>query len=88
MLHWDDNKKNNNYRNLRYGTASQNGADGRRNDKYSRSETHHAAKFSNKDISEIKDLKGFVSQAEITMTYGVSKRYVYQIWSGESRQKA
>jgi hypothetical protein len=71
VLHWDGNKANNHYTNLRYGTAADNHDDERRMNKEGRILTKD-------DVIEIRSRKKTAS--ELAKFYGVSIHTIHGVW--------
>jgi len=74
-LHFDGVRKNNNLSNLRWGTPSENRQDSIRHGTLPaarRGGAHMAAKLSDDDARTIRELKSFLSQAEIARLYNVT----------------
>lgn len=71
VAHWDGNPKNNHFLNLRWASAKENKADGRRLNEY--------PKLSLTQVAEIKAKKGTISTSKLATEYGVVNSHIWRI---------
>lgn len=74
--HGDGNKTNNKLSNLRWGTRRENAADRIRHG-------GQRCKLKNKDIPEIRDLKGKLSSRKVGKFFNVNGHAISDIWTGK-----
>lgn len=83
VLHYDGNKKNNHWTNLRYGTQKENSADGMRLGEVKHGDAHATSKLSSKDVRRILRLRrNGKTQAEVASAYGIVQSCVSMIEHG------
>lgn len=85
VAHWDGNKANNFYGNLRWATRPENGADAIRLGRVRFGENHAAAKLTNEQVVEIRRryAAGGISQRPLAAEYGVSQPVISKVIRGE-----
>jgi hypothetical protein len=85
--HLDDNPLNNCVGNLAYGTQKENGRDAIANNCMTYGEIHHNAKYSNELIAKLVTARGSMTSVKAEKVFGLSSRYIREIWSGEARSR-
>jgi len=80
--HNDGNSENNNINNLRWDTHASNNADRKAHGTYPIGTDHPMAKFTNEQISKIRD--GEISRDEAMANYGISYTHFYRIKNGDT----
>lgn len=85
--HLDDNPSNNLPVNLKYGTQRENMDDAIRNDCFSYGEQHHNCVYPEAMIAELKAAKGYLTSPKAERKFGISARYIREIWAGEARTR-
>ena len=83
--HLDGDKSNNSLVNLCWGTSLENHADMKSHGTNARGDRHGRAKYTDKQIAEVRDLKGKRPRSEVAAEYGMRPHYVTRIWNGEVR---
>jgi len=83
----DRNPMNCNIDNLRWGTGKDNNLDQVLHGTRVMGEGHPNCRLSNADMEDIVKLKGFLSGAEISAIYPVSRSYIYQVWGHSSKRQ-
>jgi hypothetical protein len=83
--HWDGNRTNNALSNLRWATSTENRDDQRRHGMLLGGEKSPAAKLSNAQIDEIRELSSSLSSKEIAVRFNISDGYCREIIKGLAR---
>ena len=87
VLHWDDDSSNNRDSNLRWGTRKENHADRRRNGKELYGTDRHNGILTQDYVTAIRaEPKSYGMCARLAQQYGVSRRYIKDIRSGQKRR--
>jgi len=83
--HWDGNKLNNHYANLRWATHKENMRDKVRHGTQQRGEDTYNAKLTISNVDYIKDLATMkASSTEVARMFGVARRTIEAIYVGKS----
>ena len=84
VLHKNGDGFNSRPGNLYYGTGSQNSDDARSHGTLAMGERHGCAKLTERDVKEIRRLRGIVAQRKLAKRYGVSQGTIGFISRGET----
>jgi hypothetical protein len=85
VAHWDGNKENNVWTNLRWTTPVGNKADHIRHGRHPRGETSHFAKISEEDVMEIRrSHRDGTASIELEKKYELSHSHIWQIVTGKA----
>lgn len=80
VAHWDGNKRNNHFQNLRWATHAENGADRIRLGECPKGMLHHKAKLTDDDVLEIvRLLREGASIKTISLQFGISESNIKHI---------
>lgn len=88
VLHGDGDRQNNRPQNLRYGTSLENAADKAAHGRETRGSQYRSAKLHEWTAGVIRSLKGFWSQSELAMLFGVSPAAVQAVHDGRTWRHA
>ena len=85
--HIDGNKANNHIDNLEWCTASENSKHAWDTGLAKRGEEHGSSKLTQKQVNEIRELKGLKTQKQIAKMFNVSSPHISRIHTGKSWEK-
>ncbi len=83
VCHNDGNRDNNAFSNLRYGTTLENQRDRRAHGTDPVGSRNGRAKLTENDVRNIRSLRGFISNLELSRKYGVDNSVIYRIQNHE-----
>ena len=86
-MHLDENSKNNTAENLQWGSRSQNQKAPRlQAERRRRLRSYHPRRtLSDRQVEDIRRLRGISGSRDVALMFGVSRGYIYQLWSGRGR---
>jgi len=85
VRHLDDDPSNNTESNLAYGTPLQNAQDAKANGKIRYAERHAQCVYPSELIARVKASRRQMDSVRAEAVFGISARYIREIWAGEKR---
>jgi hypothetical protein len=87
VRHLDGHRAHDAASNLTWGTSKESSADQKQHGTQPLGETHHNAKFTDAQITEIRSLKGSLKQREVAARFGTTQGYISELWGSRAAKR-